>query len=116
MPPRTNRRRQVRTVATAQPTRLAISALDTPACANSAILARRTSACGEDARRTIASSLALRRAPNTTVSRLAARAMIPPEDRRMITQSAVRRIGFGADAPNGATLAPCPCPPSASKS
>ena len=58
---------------TAQPTRRAISALDTPACANSTILARRTSACGEDARRSIASSLALRRAPNTTVSRLAAR-------------------------------------------
>lgn len=80
MPPRTNRCRQVRTVFTAQPTRRAISALDTPAWANSTILARRTSACGADARRTIASSLALRRAPNTTVSRHLARAMIPPDD------------------------------------
>jgi len=79
MPPRTNRCRQVRTVLSAQPTRQAISALDTPAWAKSTILARRTSACGEDARRTIASSLALRRAPNTTVSRQRARAMIPPE-------------------------------------
>jgi len=39
------------------------------------ILARRTSACGEDGRRTIASSFALSRDPKATTSWLAARAM-----------------------------------------
>jgi len=48
------------------------------------ILARLTSACGEDGRRTIASSLALRRAPNITTSLLAIRAidLPPPGNRR----------------------------------
>ncbi len=76
MPPRANRRRQVRTVATEQPSSAATCAFAQPWWASSTILARRASACGADARRTIASSLALRRAPNTTTSRLATRAMI----------------------------------------
>jgi hypothetical protein len=42
--------------------------------ASSTILARRTSDCDEDGRRAIASSLALRRDPKTTMSWLAARA------------------------------------------
>ena len=47
------------------------------------ILARLTSAWLEDGRRMIASSLALRRDPKTTMSLLAARAMTsPPDDRR----------------------------------
>ncbi len=75
MPPRANRRRQVRTVFTTQPSSAAIRWSGQPACASSTILARRTRACGADARRTIASSLALRRDPKTTTSGLAARAM-----------------------------------------
>ena len=75
MPPRANRRRQVRTVPAAQPSRAAIRAFGQFAWASSTILARSTSACGADARRTIASSFALRRDPKNTTSRLAARAM-----------------------------------------
>ena len=75
MPPRANRRRQVRTVVTVQPKAAAIRAFGQPAWASSTILARRTCACGADARRTIASSFALRRDPTTTTSRLVARAM-----------------------------------------
>ena len=60
----------------------AIRAFGQPRCASKAILARRTSACGEEGR-TIASSLAMRRAPNITTSLLAIRAMdLPPGDRR----------------------------------
>ena len=79
-PPRANRRRQVRTVFTAHPSSRAICAFGEPACASSTILARRASACGVDGRRTIASSLALRRDPSITMSLLAARAMTPPSD------------------------------------
>ena len=60
---------------TAQPSSAAICAFGRPACASSTILARRASACGEDGRRAIASSFALRRDPTTTMSRLTARAM-----------------------------------------
>jgi hypothetical protein len=80
MPPRANRRRQVRTVVTVQPKAAAIRLFGQLAWASSTILARRTSACGEDARRTIASSFALRCDPTTTTSRLVARAMTRPSD------------------------------------
>lgn len=75
MPRRANRCRQVRTVLTVQPSSAAICAFGERWWASSAILARRTSACGAEDRRTIASSLALRRGPKTTMSLLAARAM-----------------------------------------
>ncbi len=74
MPPRANRRRQVCTVVTEQPSSAAIRAFAWPWWARSTIMARRTSTCGEDGRRTIASSFALRRDPKTTMSWLAARA------------------------------------------
>jgi hypothetical protein len=72
MPPRANRRRQLRAVPAEQPSSAAIRAFGQPWCASSTILARRTSACGEDGRRAIASSLALRRGPEPTTSWLAA--------------------------------------------
>ena len=75
MPPRANRRRQVRTVFTAQPSSAAMWEFGQPAPASSTILARSTSACGADGRRAIASSLALRRDPRITMSRLDTRAM-----------------------------------------
>jgi len=75
MPPRVNRRRQVRTVPAEQPSSAAICAFGRRWYASSTILARRTSACDEDGRRAIASSLAWRRDPKTTMSWLAARAM-----------------------------------------
>jgi len=78
MPPRANRRRQVRTVPCAQPSSAAIRAFGQPAWASSTIRARRASACGADARRVIASSFALRRDPRITMSLLAARAMPVP--------------------------------------
>jgi len=61
MPSRVNRRRQIRTVPIAQPSSAAIAAVRKPRCASSTIRARRTSACGEDGRATIASSFDLRR-------------------------------------------------------
>jgi hypothetical protein len=78
MPPRTNRLRHSRTVFTAQPSSAAIRPSGQPACASSTIRARRTSACAADGRRTIASSLALRRGPRITMSRLTARPMPSP--------------------------------------
>ena len=75
MPSRTKRRRQVRTVPAEQPSSAAIRAFAQPWWASSTIRARRTSDCGEDGRPAIASSLALRRDPRTTMSWLAARAM-----------------------------------------
>ena len=78
MPPRANRCRQVRTVPAAQPSSAAIRAFGQPAWASSTILARRASACADEGRRTIASSLAFRRGPKTTMSLLAARAMTEP--------------------------------------
>ncbi len=78
MPSRANRRRQVRTVFTAHPSSAAIRAFGQPSSASSTILARLASACGEEDRRTIASSRALRRDPSITMSRLAARTMTPP--------------------------------------
>ncbi len=86
MPPRANRRRQVRTVPSVQPSSAAIRAFGQFAWASSAILVRRTSACGEDGRRTIASSLALRRDPEVTMSLLAARAMTCLRGSAMITR------------------------------
>ncbi len=83
MPPRTNRCRQVRTVFTVHPSSRAICSFGQSRNASKMILARLTSAWLEDGRRTIASSLALRRDPKTTMSLLAARAMTsPPDDRR----------------------------------
>src|SRR5258708_11857626 len=112
MPRRANRRGQVGTVVTVQPSSGAIAALGQPWCASSAILARRTSAWGADGARVIASSRALRRAPNITMSLLAARAIDPPF--QMICADHLTLPGNtarpGGDTPGTVTMGLMPVP------